>query len=258
MQTIERREYKYLVDEATAAAIREAARPFCALDSYAANEPGGRYTIDSLYFDTHDFRFFAANQHELVDRIKLRIRTYPASFDAPVFLEVKRRCNDVISKTRAAVLGAHWQELLRDPMASGLAKLRGTNRAAAERFLALLCRHGASPVMLIRYEREAWVSQIDHYARVTFDRRVRSQVQTGLSFEAEPGGWRAVDAPALKSLDALTVVELKFTTAVPRWLVAIVQSLNLFRQSFSKYGNSILTWHSAPTLMRPSVRGVAA
>jgi hypothetical protein len=257
MQSIERREYKYLVDEPTAAAIREAARPFCAMDSYAESELGGRYTIDSLYFDTPDLRFFNANQLELMDRIKLRIRTYPTTFEAPVFLEVKRRCNDVIQKTRAAVPCPHWQELLRDPAAKRLDLLRGYNRAAAERFLALLYRHGANPVMLIRYEREAWVSQIDDYARVTFDRRIRSQAQTGLSLEPDPKAWRALDS-ATESIDSMTIVELKFTTSVPRWMVAFVQSLNLFRRSFSKYGTSILTWHSAPSPMRPSARGAAA
>ena len=45
---IERREFKYLIDTGTADAIRDAIRPFCEIDPWAAANPSRRYTIDTL------------------------------------------------------------------------------------------------------------------------------------------------------------------------------------------------------------------
>jgi hypothetical protein len=250
-ERIERREYKYLTDEATAARVREAVRPFCRLDAHGAKKPGGCYTIHSLYFDTPDLALYVANLRELVDRFKLRARTYPADRpekdSAPVFLEVKRRVNDVILKTRGQVPRSQWARLVEDPGAPIPPSITGFNRDAVERFLALAHTFHAGPVNAVRYEREAWVSQIDHYARVTIDRCVRSQPQGRASLEVEPSGWRYTDHPASQqSLASMTIVELKFTSAVPRWMMHIVQSLDLMRSSFSKYGTSIQAWHEAP------------
>ena len=73
---IERREFKYLIDAPTAAAVRSAIRPFCELDPRAARNPRGIYTIESLYFDTAALGLYWANHHEQLDRIKVRVRGY--------------------------------------------------------------------------------------------------------------------------------------------------------------------------------------
>ncbi|MFY0537511.1 VTC domain-containing protein [Nannocystis pusilla] len=97
------REYKYLIDGVTAARLRAAIRPFCDIDPYAGRSPGGRYTIESLYLDSPLMGLYWANEHEQVDRIKMRVRGYAESPGSPVFFEVKRRINDVITKTRGRV-----------------------------------------------------------------------------------------------------------------------------------------------------------
>lgn len=250
-ERIERREFKYLTDEATAAAVRAAARPFCTLDEHGASRPGGRYTINSLYLDTPTLELYRANGRELHDRFKLRVRDYPPDTHGPVFLEVKRRVGDAIVKTRAAVPRKQWTALIEDPRVP----MPGP---AVERFVALLHTHQAGPACLVRYEREAWVSQVDGYARVTIDRNIRCQIQERLDLEADPGGWRNVDHAALQQTeDAMTVVELKFTRAVPRWMVNIVQSLDLLRSAFSKYGTAIQTWNTVPRFMTSSLRRTA-
>lgn len=253
---IERREYKYLIDAPTLVAVRQALAPYCQLDRYAASAPQGRYTIESLYFDSPSLSLFRANQISLVDRIKLRVRHYPGATEGPVFLEVKRRINDVISKTRAAVPAAHWAALLDDPNPARFAALDPADRAAAERFVACQHRHGAQAAMLVRYEREAWVSRIDDYARVTFDEHIRSQPHQQLSFSGNARGWRGVDNPLMqRSAAPLSVLELKFTAAVPRWMTALVQRCGLFRCGFSKYGTSVLTWHSAGRPLERALHG---
>ena len=235
---IERREYKYLVDEALADRIRDGVIPFCTLDPHAASAPGRRYTIESLYLDTPDLALYRANDVELAERFKLRVRRYPDAPGSPYFLEVKTRHHDTIVKSRAMV-GADWAPLISDPFVPR--RLLG-HTPAVERFVAHVHLIGARPTALVRYTREAWASSVDDYARVTFDRRIEGQLAApdAWRFEADPRAFRACDdATAARDVDTRVIVELKFTARVPRWMMSIVERLGLQRRSFSKYGRAL-------------------
>ncbi len=241
---IERREYKFLIDRPTVAAIRAAIQPFCVLDPFAAASPSHTYTIESLYFDTRDLTLFWANDHEQVDRIKMRVRHYADKPGSPVFLEVKRRINDVIAKTRGRLDPHAWSSLLADPSAPIPPDVVGKDRAAIERFVALHRSMHLRPLTLVRYQREPWMSTIDDYARVTFDTWIQAQAVDALTFEPGSGRWRALDDAVLqRTHDSLVVLELKFTRHVPLWLVNIVRRLGLQRGAYSKYGNSIRAFY---------------
>lgn len=253
---IERREYKYLIDPEKAAQVRRAIRPFCDLDPFAARNPRGSYTIESLYLDTRDLRLFWANDHELCDRVKVRVRGYAEAPKSPMFFEVKRRINDVIRKTRGRVPRTRWAELLADPASPIPSEIVGKDRAAVERFLSLIRTMHLRPFTLVRYEREPHFSRIDDYVRVTFDTHIRAQVMSHLSFESSERGWRALDdAVTQRTLDSLIVLELKFTTMVPIWLSHIVERLDLTRRSFSKYGTSIRAFYQPQGRRRPALHG---
>jgi hypothetical protein len=238
---IERREYKYLIDEETTDRVRHAIRPFCVLDPYATDAPGNRYTIESLYLDTPDLGLYRANELELVDRFKLRIRRYPDAPKSPFFLEVKARYHDTIVKSRGMLRGP-WPvvaDLVRDPFVTR--EQIGTG-SAIERFVTRTHMIGARPTALVRYTREAWASLVDDYARVTFDRRVDGQMVApdAWGFDAVERNYRACDDPTgIRDESSLVILELKFTARVPRWMMSIVESLGLQRRSYSKYGRVI-------------------
>jgi len=253
---IERREYKFLVDRATAGAVRAAIRPFCTLDPFAAGSPARSYAIETLYLDTAGLSLFWANDHEQVDRVKMRARRYPDAPGSPVFLEVKRRVNDVIHKTRGRVAPAAWAGLLADPGAPIPAAVTGKDRAAVERFLALHRTLHLRPFTVVRYQREPWVSTIDDYARVTFDTWIQARSVDALSFESEGHRWRALDDAILqRTHDSLVVLELKFTRHVPLWLVNVVRSHGLVRGAYSKYGNSIRAFYQPLDARMPRLAG---
>ena len=237
---IERREYKYLVDRETAAAVRAAIRPFCAIDKYAARSPARAYTVETLYLDTWDLALFWANDHEEVDRVKIRVRGYAEAPAAPVFFEVKRRVNDVISKSRGRVPREQWGALL-DGSSPIPASVRPADRPHVERFLALSRTKHVQPVTLVRYRREPWVSTVDDYARVTFDTRIQAIDVDHATLRPSRGSWRALDdaVNTRASAESFVVLELKFTSYVPTWMVNIVQGLGLCRGAFSKYGTSV-------------------
>jgi hypothetical protein len=253
---IERREYKYLIDAETAAGLRAAIRPFCELDKFASRSPNRTYTVDTLYFDTPDLSLFWANDHEQVDRIKMRVRGYAEAPTAPVFFEVKRRINDVILKTRGKVPRGEWAALLADPAAPIPASVTGKDRLAVERFVSLARTLHVRPFTLVRYQREPYFSTIDDYARVTFDSHIRACRMDRLSFEPDGRGWRALDdAVTQRSLASMVVLELKFTTHVPLWMVNLARSFGLVRGAYSKYGTSIKAHYSTADARTPRLAG---
>ncbi|MFO0749871.1 MAG: polyphosphate polymerase domain-containing protein [Myxococcota bacterium] len=249
---IERREYKYLVDEATIARLRNLIRPFCVLDPYADAAPDHQYTIESLYLDSPDLATYQANFHELIDRYKLRVRRYPDAPQSPYFLEVKRRVHEVQVKSRAMV-GPDWADLC-DPFVPR-ARLATSN---VERFVTRVHDIGARPTMIVRYRREAWMSVVDDYARVTFDREIRGHLADPERWAfVSDRGWRACDDPTgqRQETSGLTLLEMKFTTRVPTWMVGIVETLGLYRQSFSKYGRLVEAFFIPPENRTPRHAG---
>lgn len=253
---IERREYKFLIDRETAAKLRAAIAPFCRLDPYAAASPTRTYAIDTLYFDTPDLRLFWANDLEQVDRFKLRVRGYTDAPDSPLYFEVKRRINDVISKSRGKVPRSAWRSLLQDDFAPIPDSIGGRDRMAVERFLALSRSMHVRPYTMVRYQREPYFSTIDDYARVTFDTRIRAHAADALTFDYDARQWRALDdAVTQREMTSCIVLELKFTNNVPLWLSSIAARFGLVRGAFSKYGTSIRAFYEGAQMRAPRNAG---
>lgn len=224
--------------------IRAATLAVSRLDRYAG--PDGTYRISSLYFDTNRFDLFWANDREQKDRFKVRARTYPGK-NSPTFLEVKRRYQDVIIKSRGAVPAKDWQELLKHGSGEALAQLAPGVRKAAERFLGAVHRHHLGPVMLVDYEREAYESTLDSYARLTFDRKIVCQRKETLDLAPHPTLWRPVDHRVqTRTSENICVLELKFERRPPPWMVALVRRHELVRYSFSKYCYSVTSQLTLP------------
>lgn len=236
-----RREYKYLIDEALAARARRMLAGACEPDAHA---PGGRYLCDTLYLDSLGLELYRATAQNARVRHKLRVRAYPESPGAPVFLEVKRRVDDVIVKSRARLAADAWAALLET---GDLGLAAPDQRGDAERFLARYHARALVPQVLVRYAREPYSSVLDDYARVTFDREIAMQPCSALSLAADPR-WIPIDAGAPSPV----VLELKFAGRAPRWMVRLVRALELPRLSFSKYARAI------ESMRRPAPRSVFA
>ncbi len=218
-----RREFKYLVERARVPALRDALRPWCERDPHAGED--GTYALRSLYFDSPDLMLFHANEREAPRRFKARVRTYPEGNEAPVFAEIKFRSGDVIHKTRTPLPAEDWR-----------AALRPGGAAELDPFLSRVRRHDLRPTALVEYRREAWVSRIDAYGRVSIDFGVQCQAAGRLTLDADPRRWRPVDHPLITWMPVSPcVVELKWADYAPSWMVQLVQRLDLLRHSFSKY-----------------------
>ena len=249
--SLDRREFKYLVPDPVARDIAQAISSVCSLDPNAG--PDGTYLIRSLYLDNEQLGLYWANEREEMNRYKARIRTYPPHSNH-VWLEVKARSGDSMYKTRACVPMSDWEALVKNPTEDRLSSLPIQDRKMLERFAYYVHIHRLQPHVLVEYNREAYFSHVDDYARVTFDRDIRSQDQMKWSTEAAPHLWRNVDHPVqTHTKDPMCVVELKFGAMVPRWMNVLIQNFELIRYSFSKYCYSI---DAQKILPRSHVAGV--
>lgn len=231
-----RYEYKYTIPPRLMAPIQSFLRPYCELDPYAAQEPEGFYTVTTLYLDSDDFKTYRDKQGEAAVRYKLRVRTYGERGDGPVKFEIKRRFMDVFRKTRVTAPRENWPSFLCRATASGPLPVSPEERPALEDFLHSVSTLRARPKVLVRYERCAFVSRVDRYVRISFDRRLRFQPCRGYELSGKAGAWRAgEDSAALEEFGGQMILELKFQSGAPVWLLDLVRHFGLMRRGFSKY-----------------------
>jgi SPX domain protein involved in polyphosphate accumulation len=229
----DRYELKYVIPEPEVEEVRAAIRPFCRLDAHSEEAPGHRYTIQSLYLDTRRLDLYRVARERRARRFKLRVRGYGARpGDGPVFLEVKERIGALVRKGRAR-MDAGWADRLWRPVprSAGAAELAFRDR---------LERYALEPVLLVRYDREAWESHLDGYARVTFDRRLEVQPWGRMDLDAPPSAWLPLDdLRTLRAVPRAVVLELKCTVDVPRWMARVIERLGLRRVGVSKYCHGV-------------------
>jgi hypothetical protein len=246
---LERLELKYLVDEKVAAAVRADLDLFCRGDPHNAGQDAGHrdgsstltgaspaargYRVSSLYLDSPALAFHEAKERGDAERLKLRVRTY--SRESPAVLELKRRVCDVIDKTRAAVDRKDVERAARG--LAGSENLGRVERGFLDRFAHAVAESGAQPH--IQYEREAYVSLVDHYARVTFDRQIQARRAKGWDLDPGDRGWCAFDDSWSHEPSGCVILELKCQSLVPMWVLDLVRRHRLKRQSFSKYSVGI-------------------
>jgi hypothetical protein len=238
----ERLELKYLIDEFTADRVRRAIEPFCRSDEHnstprsetaQSGEPG--YSICSLYLDTPGLAMFRAKERGDSERLKLRIRTYRDPNSAVV--EIKRKVSYVINKRRAVVDRSQVEGIAAGRLPAG------SSPDVADfltDFAITTARSGAEPTLHVRYDREAYTSDVDTYARVTFDRRVEARRTRGWELDAPSDGWCSFDQLRRPNKPGQGVIlELKCQSFVPWWIMELIRSQALKQQSISKYGIGI-------------------
>ena len=236
---LRRREFKYYLDSSMVPTIRDHLRGIARRDPFAGAD--GTYHVRSLYLDTRDLRLYQANDDELGSRFKVRIRCYPDTPSAPAFLEIKRRTGDIISKTRLRVRRERWADGL-------VPHAPAPTDAAVQRFADLVALHRLQPSVLVEYRREAYQSELEHYARVSIDSQITCQRARRWTLDATDRGWRSVDhAVRTETLGSVAVLELKFADAPPYWMVDLVRRLDLMRFAFSKYCFSVDAQRDLPT-----------
>jgi hypothetical protein len=231
----QRFELKYRISPDAAQAVEDIVRRRLKRDHNSIPQGSRGYPVHSLYLDTAAFRLYHSTINGERNRFKLRVRFYDDVPASPVFLEIKRRNNNCISKQRAAVHRTAIPELLLGgwPRPQHLHTEDARQLEAARNFCRLTAELHALPCSHVAYERDAWTSHHDNSVRVTFDRNVRCEpsrlglISTHLQHPEQVFPLHTV------------ILEIKFTDRFPEWLGDMIQPLGLRTDNAAKYVDGV-------------------
>lgn len=231
----QRYEYKYVINERIALAIRDFVSSYLDPDPYGSTQPMYSYPVHSLYLDSPSLRTFQETVNGDRNRFKLRIRYYENQRDKPVYFEIKRRADRVISKKRVVVYRNAAEDLARGylPGFESLANPVAEQMDALIDFTRLVNHLQARPRVHVSYLREAWIADGHNKIRVTLDRNVQSEPERRVSFDYDFAHPNSVFGEQV-------ILELKFTDRFPLWFKELVQVFGLRQGGAAKYVQGIL------------------
>lgn len=258
---IERHELKYVIPSALVEPITDFLMPYCAYDQHSAAHDDGFYPVNSLYFDTPNYRFLKQRMWGVERRFNMRVRAYADGSLAPYFAEVKYKTPTCVKKFRATLGIEEWPLFLHDEIvhdeADDIDLLRETpsskEHISRELFLRLASAYAIEPKIFTCYRRRAFISHIDDYARVTFDIDMRYRAQDPL-YSTDPYSLSPTDGCINYDgqniydnelhYQANVILELKATVgSIPIWMIELIRRFELKQVGFSKYMNSSLVEH---------------
>ena len=230
----QRFELKYIVEERVALGIRDWVRSYLDIDEHGATRPNLSYPVHSIYLDSPDLKLYQATVNGDKNRYKLRLRFYENRPNAPVFLEIKSRMNNCISKQRSRIRAEAVSSLLAGhlPEPGHLISQEPKQLVALQRFCQLVNELQAQPRTHVAYLREAWISREDNSVRVTMDREVRTESDPVARLVPE------MTSPVLVFGDRV-VLELKFTGRFPDWFKELVRIFGLMQCGAAKYADGV-------------------
>lgn len=241
LRLLERLELKFHIPETMVEPISEFVAIYCSPDKYSRVAEGGVYTVNTLYLDSPNYLFLRRRLDGSANRINMRVRAYGDTGELPYFLEIKQKKVQVIRKYRVKVQDPAWHHALQEP---GTEALRGSAIAGPnghwDLFSRLVQTYQVEPKVLLQYKRKAYVSEVDDYARVTFDTDLKYCPPSGDQPHAEAARLVPCDHAAVFDPNCSVILELKcHASQVPLWMIDLVRGFDLPRRRFSKYVTAV-------------------
>ena len=237
---IDRYEYKYTISPEQVPGIRRFIRSFVRDDGYASGKVP-EYVVTTLQLDALNASLHYAKERKARARFKLRIRTYGTDGEAPYFLEIKRKVNTMILKSRATL---QPEDFSRDAILRPTEMISFATEAETLNYLEFvrLAREiGACPFIYVRYIRESYKGESERYARVTIDRNLRYRPARGSwEFPLQAKNWYSMDTQTgLQREYPGHILELKAEAEFPEWMAELVERFDLVNAGFCKYSTAM-------------------
>ncbi len=214
IEVFNRYEYKYKVDLATANKLMEVFNDNLNLDAYC--EKHGNYKIVNHYVDTLDYQLIRKSITKPLYKHKLRIRTYNEnpSTDDFVYFEIKKKFKGLVNKRRCKMTYGEALSLIKNKKLDTINEY--INEQILKEIIYILEDNDYEIKNQIIYDRIAYFDDRKNL-RISFDFDVHSYDNEILDKE-------------------LTLMEIKTATAMPLWLVSVLNENKIHKTSFSKYG----------------------
>ena len=195
------------------------------IDLYMTPDEFGQSSIYNLYYDTATFLLIRRSLDKPVYKEKLRLRSYlRADSDTQVFLELKKKHKDIVYKRRIS---------LSEENATGYFEnafhLPDTQIGREIDYFKNIYEDLA-PRVWITYDRQAFFGKQDDDFRITFDENILWR-EEDLSLCSEKYGNLLLD-------EDLVLMEVKVTGGMALWLTHFLTENQIYKTSFSKYGNA--------------------
>ncbi|MBR6950547.1 MAG: polyphosphate polymerase domain-containing protein [Oscillospiraceae bacterium] len=218
ISVMQRYEMKYLLNPWQTDLFRRRLEGRMRLDGY------GLTSIASLYYDTPSFRLIRASLDAQEYKEKIRLRSYgPATEQTPVFLELKRKYEGVVYKRRVQSTVPDVSRFFAGIDTLGSGQIQKELACFRDHYRPLV------PVCLVVYDREAYFEPGGDL-RLTIDRCPRYRMED-LTLTGSLDGKPLLD-------DGWSILEIKVQGALPLWLSSILSAGEIFKSSFSKYGEA--------------------
>ena len=237
---LERYELKFTIPEYMVEPISDFVAIYCELDKYSEISSDKHYRINNLYFDTPNYLFLNRRLQSVETRFNMRIRSYSDLPKMPYFFEIKQKRVNIVKKFRAGTHDPNWAKIFDEPNYDIHQKSRDIDEDNKNLFYKLAHIYYARPKILTQYKRKAYVSLLDDYGRVTFDKDLRYMKEETFNLVPDENKMCNLDSETIFDPGASIVLELKsYSTAFPTWMIDLIRKFDLKKRSFSKYKTGI-------------------
>ena len=228
MQAIfKRNEKKYLITKTQATQLINA------ISSHMKPDNFGTYWVQNLYFDTENWDIIHNSMEKPLYKEKVRLRCYGKPETAEYFfLEFKKKYSGVVYKRRLPITPSeiniknyNWENILSKD-----------NSQIAKELKYHIQQMGVSEKFFLAYYRQAFanVEAEDDGLRLTIDSNISYRLDN-LYFTQPQLGCTTLDSN-------IFLLEIKTPLSIPLWLVRILEELEIFSSSFSKYATCFTNW----------------
>ena len=238
-----RKEKKYVLDKGDYLALMGLIGDKLEEDEYAYSH------IESLYYDTPDWRMINRSMEKPLYKEKLRVRVYgnmgeaqTGRLDQVAFVELKKKFKGIVYKRRMAMSlkgalafmdGMNYEEAMAAyPPASNDLELEPTwrDKQIASEIRACIERwQPLRPAMIIAVDRMSLRTNDGSGVRMTFDFDSR--------WRTSPRGFGEAEGEQLMPNNEI-ILEIKAQGAYPLWLVHALDRAKIYPVSNTKYGRA--------------------
>ncbi|MBB3112836.1 SPX domain protein involved in polyphosphate accumulation [Paenibacillus phyllosphaerae] len=226
IEVFNRYENKYLMDTKAFYNLYNRLTEYMEPDAH--NKDNKFYSISNLYFDTEHHTLIRNSLSKPKYKEKLRVRAYgvPAP-DAKVYLELKKKVFGLVNKRRTALKLQEAYEFVRTGKPPAFRE--GMNKQVIAEIEYFLSRYELEPMTYLAYDRIAMFAKGNRDLRISFDTNIRHR-RYDLKLEAGDHGEQLMEK-------GQWLMEVKAEKTVPVWLARLLSEHEMYRTSFSKYGN---------------------
>ncbi len=186
----------------------------------------GKNTICNIYYDTPNKLIIRRSLESPCYKEKLRVRSYGvASKDSPVFIEIKKKYDGVVYKRRISMT----EEEATNYLTKGI-EIKNKTQISKEIDYFMHFYNNIEPSVLLSYDREAFFDKYDSDFRITFDDNILMR-DYDLSLTKGIYGTDILQKGTV-------LMEVKTAMGMPKWLLEFLSENNIYKTSFSKYGNA--------------------